>query len=580
MTEENSTSSNVFMSQEQQAQIQAQAEIQAQMQAQMQEQLAQQSIQVLPGTTPNIKLDPSIFIGKQVFELSKTNFISWQIYMKSILKCYGLQEWVDTDKTPKIYNRNEMEIDGNEYYKSPYECNMYYKKTVTLQDVLTDNQVQMLIRSTLGPRTSIDIQNPSLTSYQIWKTLESIYLGDESTIKEELINEINRMKYDPKVSISRYIVNLNNKFETLERLNVMISDEEKMFVLYRSLPPDFQYVTIFQYKNDWRNCMDYVSKTVQDVQTVEHKGRINKTLINQVFSSESGYGNRKFNKNSNNKTNNYNNNYNKHKNNYKNHQYSPKKQEDKEKKLKCFFCNQYGHKEKDCKLKKEVQNKLLKMLNNKNERKKGNQVYYASTGNNIGIDMNEANESNNIELDYSDLFNIDYYSNFEENNTPNISECSCVTVENSKRQIWTLDSGSSNHLTNNEYILRNKFVHEEPINYANGEISKSKYVGNVVGNIKNKPIELKNVMYIPDIKKNLISIAKLVKSGYTILFKSENDEAVAFINDNDGKLIVKAYSNENDIFEININNKNDTYLSLNYYSGIEEKNQNELMLLL
>ncbi|ORX76523.1 hypothetical protein BCR32DRAFT_248689 [Anaeromyces robustus] len=72
----------------------------------------------------NIKypdFDPSTFMTKAVFELNHDNFLIWQTYVKNILECYGLEERINVDKTEKVYSPNTMNIDGKEYYKSPYE---------------------------------------------------------------------------------------------------------------------------------------------------------------------------------------------------------------------------------------------------------------------------------------------------------------------------------------------------------------------------------------------------------------------------------------------------------------------------
>jgi len=59
--------------------------------------------------------------------------------------------------------------------------------------------------------------------------------------------------------------------------------------------------------------------------------------------------------------------------------------------------------------------------------------------------------------------------------------------------------------------IRQYNTHIEPITFANGNKIYSKYIGTYHGIINNKKIELKDVLYVPESNKNLISISKLIK---------------------------------------------------------------------
>ena len=69
---------------------------------------------------------------------------------------------------------------------------------MTKEDLKTDASLKSLIRSTLGPKAQQDIQDPSLTGYQIWQTLQQIHNGDDVTRRNQLIDETNALRYNPK----------------------------------------------------------------------------------------------------------------------------------------------------------------------------------------------------------------------------------------------------------------------------------------------------------------------------------------------------------------------------------------------
>ncbi|ORX78109.1 hypothetical protein BCR32DRAFT_282570 [Anaeromyces robustus] len=114
-----------------------------------------------------------------------------------------------------------------------------------------------------------------------------------------------------------------------------------------------------------------------------------------------------------------------------------KNKENNKQNIKCFFCNQLGHKKKDCKIKKQLSLEV------------NNQASYV-----IKNQDNDCINDNSLEIDYSDLFNVDYNNNFEEEPTYSSNQqCNNVSREPIEYSWWTLDSGASNHLTQNKNLL-------------------------------------------------------------------------------------------------------------------------------
>lgn len=90
---------------------------------------------------------------------------------------------------------------------------------------------------------------------------------------------------------------------------------------------------------------------------------------------------------------------------------------------------------------------------------------------------------------------------------------------------WIVDSGSSEHLTNNRALLHQLSPMKDPMTIAvakEGESIVAKHKGEVrltsVVHGKSIPVCLKNVLYIPDARVNLLSVRKMEMAGLTVTF--------------------------------------------------------------
>lgn len=111
------------------------------------------------------------------------------------------------------------------------------------------------------------------------------------------------------------------------------------------------------------------------------------------------------------------------------------------------------------------------------------------------------------------------------------------TVSESNGTKWVLDSGAGSHLTNEESILSDTRVINTNIYLANNKRLNCTKVGNV--NMKTQcgtAIKFENVKYVPELKCNLLSVARLTDKGCNVAFGKHN----ASIYNKFGKLIATA----------------------------------------
>jgi len=115
---------------------------------------------------------------------------------------------------------------------------------------------------------------------------------------------------------------------------------------------------------------------------------------------------------------------------------------------------------------------------------------------------------------------------------------------------WILDSGASVHITKSLNLLSNIQTVDEKIALPNGKLISSTFRGQFTGFINDNKISLKNVYYVPDITKNIISVTQLIKQHCKIIFLNHNNKMYCTIYNQHGNRIVNIYPNNQNIFNI------------------------------
>lgn len=88
---------------------------------------------------------------------------------------------------------------------------------------------------------------------------------------------------------------------------------------------------------------------------------------------------------------------------------------------------------------------------------------------------------------------------------------------------WVLDSGATNHICNSLYWFQETRKISEgsvKLQLGTGQFVSAVKTGSVLLSFNNETLVLNNCLYVPDIKRNLISVACLSKQWYTVNFGS------------------------------------------------------------
>ncbi|CAF1077662.1 unnamed protein product, partial [Brachionus calyciflorus] len=179
------------------------------------------------------------------------------------------------------------------------------------------------------------------------------------------------------------------------------------------------------------------------------------------------------------------------------------------KNVKCYNCNKMGHYASDCKSSKT---------------RKEN----SGTTKNANVNINKSDNEEFI---------------FHTNNS-----------QNSKtKNIWLLDSGATNHLCCVKSMFKDLKPHNSKVKVGDGRDLEVIGIGNIEAKITSrnelKSLTLTNVLFVPELSVNLISIGKLSNKGYKILF--EKDKCNIMLN-NQAIIEAKCWSQNKNLYELKL----------------------------
>ena len=100
---------------------------------------------------------------------------------------------------------------------------------------------------------------------------------------------------------------------------------------------------------------------------------------------------------------------------------------------------------------------------------------------------------------------------------------SCMSVHHESQHVWYLDSGCSNHMTGNRDIfveLDQSFTSQ--VKLGDGKLQGAKGKGVTTVNTKQGNEKLiSDVLYVPNMTQNLLSLGQLIQKGYSINFEDK-----------------------------------------------------------
>lgn len=99
-------------------------------------------------------------------------------------------------------------------------------------------------------------------------------------------------------------------------------------------------------------------------------------------------------------------------------------------------------------------------------------------------------------------------------------ECDSVSARKMRKNMWCLDSGCVSHLTGDANLLEDLVVCNEAVYLADGRkvFARGRGTGKIEAD--GMTIAVKNVLFVPGIAGNFLSVPKIVGLGYNVQFNS------------------------------------------------------------
>ena len=123
-----------------------------------------------------------------------------------------------------------------------------------------------------------------------------------------------------------------------------------------------------------------------------------------------------------------------------------------------------------------------------------------------------------------------------------------VNLVDSNPKEWWLDTGATRHVCSDKNAFSNLKLHEgEKLYMGNSATSEVKGKGTVFLKMTSgKELKLTNVLFVPDIRRNLISGTLLCANGFKMVIKSQT-----VILSKNGIFVGKSYVKD-DMFKMNV----------------------------
>ncbi|UYV73840.1 hypothetical protein LAZ67_11001074, partial [Cordylochernes scorpioides] len=337
----------------------------------------------------------------------------------------------------------------------------------------------------------------------MYDTICRIFERDDEQSKCKLLQEFHTYKFDKNVDLVANISNLRNLAFKLNNLKQNFDDNIVISKILTILPEDYNYF-----------CTAWES-TGKDEKTIEN-------LISRLTTEEIR----------------------------RNRQSQP---EDRvamnaTKQKVCFTCNKPGHISKNC-----TQRKFCKFCKKTNHEEKD---CFFKNNSKPAAKVNK--EQCRICKKFNHKEKDCYFRNKEKQ--PPIAFIAEQREEYDKRSSVTfiVDSGSTCHMINEEKLLDHQKKCDVNINVAKKEeVMRAK----TSGQFKGRQCNLNEVIFVPELSKNLLSVTSIVNNGGEVNFKGDK---VTILKD--GKKVLEGDQLENGLYAVNIeqhfSKKNDSNLTL------------------
>lgn len=387
-----------------------------------------------------------------VSKLSTSNFLMWSRQVHAMFDGYSLSGYLDGSvevPSPTILTNDAA---------APNPAFTLWKK-----------QDKLIYAALLGA-ISVEIQptvSRATTAAEIWTKLNSTYATPSRGHTQQLKEQIKHWKKG-NMSIDNYVNGLTTRFDQLALFGKEIEPDDQLDHIFNGLPED--YKSVIDQLNG-RETTPTLGEVHEKLLRHEAKLLTAATAASSSLPVTANAVNYKGNGNNNSRQN--------QRSNYNNRsaqtwqqqqQFSPRPQQRGPRPYngKCQICSVFGHSARRCP-----------------------QLQYGNVGN-----MNQFSQGSAYAPPWQPRANVASATPYNANN-------------------WLLDSGATHHLTSdlNNLSLHQPYMGGEAVTIADGSGLEISHTGSTFLSTPTRSLALKDVLYVPNVHKNLISVYRMCNGG-------------------------------------------------------------------
>lgn len=338
----------------------------------------------------------------------------------------------------------------------------------TDKDKQKDTKARSKIILLIDPINYVHVQSQK-TAKGVWEALNKAFEDTGLTRRVGLLRTLITTRLEDSKSVEDYVNKIVSTAHKLSGVGLSVSDEWVGTILLAGLPIEYEPMIMGIESSGVSVTGDSIkTKLLQDIKS--NKGET------AMFSKK--FPNR--NRNCNGTSDGYN-------------------SVNRNKTVRCFQCNKYGHFAKNCDKPKKIKDK---------DKDKNSVALYSALSVAPNCDYNKSD--------------------------------------------WYLDSAATIHMTNNLDLLENvKNTTECSITTANDQIMCANKVGSITLPLSDSlNANIENILYVPDLKVNLLSVSQIVKKNYSVVFKTTGCE----IYDSQQNVIATGIFDK-DLFKLDLKNQ-------------------------
>lgn len=392
------------------------------------------------------------------------------------------------------------------------EVNITREKTASDEESWDEADLKAInyIYSSISDRQMEFVCN-EMTAYGIVKKFDEMYLRESTAMQIIFRNKLETLRLKNYSDVATFFLDFEKCVNDLKSAGATVTEKEKLNYILNTLPESYSYIG---------DLIDTLKESDQTAEYVKNKILMAEMRSNNGETSNSNSSAFTVNK----------------------------------KQLQCYKCGKFGHIKKDCKKEGHISSRGSPWRSTRGYRgARGRGAYRGQYRQETSAHHSQAeasNDQNTSRWNEPSRHEERYEADTKKNRGSWIAkvERNTATVYNSKvkdkhcKEIdWILDSGSTDHIVNNDSYFENFEILKSPVNVYLGDNKtvKATKIGNIVSCFdaygKRYEINMKDVLYVKDMNLNLVSFSKVTDNN-----KIVSEKNLANIIDKNGNIMAIA----------------------------------------